>query len=168
LPVVKPYLPDAVHYLGDVVAHEGATYQALRDTGRAPPHQDWICLARAGCDGADGRSVKIRGTYDPIKAYKAFDVVAYNKGSWVAKYDNPGPCPGDGWQLLASQGRTGEKGVKGDRGEPGPEGAPGPSIVEWKTDPASYTATPIMADGSLGAPLHLRELFAQYHDERGE
>ena len=44
LPLVRVYQPEAVHYEGDVVVHSGATWQALRDTGRAPPHAgDWIC-----------------------------------------------------------------------------------------------------------------------------
>jgi hypothetical protein len=43
LPVAKTYCPDTVHYAGHVVVHQGATYQALRDTARAPPHvDDWI------------------------------------------------------------------------------------------------------------------------------
>ena len=37
LPLVRVYQPEAVHYEGDVVVHSGATWQALRDTGRAPP-----------------------------------------------------------------------------------------------------------------------------------
>jgi hypothetical protein len=38
LPLVRAYKPEAVHYEDDVVVHLGATWQALRDTGRAPPH----------------------------------------------------------------------------------------------------------------------------------
>ena len=42
LPIVKAYMPETVHYEGDVVVHGGATWQALRDTARAPPHvDDW-------------------------------------------------------------------------------------------------------------------------------
>jgi hypothetical protein len=53
LPLVKTYVADAVHYPGDVVTHDGSTYQALRDTARAPPVDDWICLARAGRDASN-------------------------------------------------------------------------------------------------------------------
>jgi len=75
-----------------------------------------------GDAGADGRSFEIRGTYDAAASYRALDVVALNGGSFVARIDNPGACPGDGWQLLTRQGKPGDKGdrgPKGDRGDPG-------------------------------------------------
>src|SRR4029077_8153761 len=100
LPVVREWC-DEIHYQGAVVAHDGATWQALQDTGRMPPHEDWICLARSGRDGADGTSFRICGTWDANKQYGVLDVVILNGGSFVAKRDNPGPCPGEGWQLMA-------------------------------------------------------------------
>jgi hypothetical protein len=51
LPAVKTYRPDTVHYAGHLVVHQGATYQALRDTARAPSHDDWVCLAIAAAMG---------------------------------------------------------------------------------------------------------------------
>jgi hypothetical protein len=45
---VHGYVEDAVCYRGDIVTHCGSTYQARCDTAREPPHEDWICLARAG------------------------------------------------------------------------------------------------------------------------
>jgi hypothetical protein len=171
LPLVKTYLPDTVHYEGDVVTHDGATYQALRDTAREPQHNDdWICLASAGRDGVDGLSPTVRGTFDPNATYKRLDIVAFNKGSFIARYDDPGPCPGGGWQLLTSYGKRGEKGEPGPRGErgpAGPQGYPGPTIVGWQIDPASYCAVPVMSDGSVVPALALRPLFEQFHDERG-
>lgn len=121
LPVVKAWT-DAVHYEGDVRAHGGATYQAIRDTAKEPPHEDWVCIAAAGRDGADGRSLDVKETYDPTKEYRHLQVVALNGASFAARRDNPGPCPGDGWQMVAAQGKRGapgERGAKGDRGEPG-------------------------------------------------
>src|SRR4249920_1105317 len=50
LPVARDWVPDTVHYAGTVVVHAGATWQATRDTGQAPGHQDWVCLARPGRD----------------------------------------------------------------------------------------------------------------------
>lgn len=47
LPEVREW-KDGVHYQGNVVTHAGSTYQALRDTGREPPHEDWSCIARGG------------------------------------------------------------------------------------------------------------------------
>jgi len=74
-----------------------------------------------GDAGADGRGFDVRNTYDAAASYRALDVVALNGGSFVARIDNPGACPGDGWQLLTRQGKPGEKGdrgPKGDRGDP--------------------------------------------------
>jgi Collagen triple helix repeat (20 copies). len=75
-----------------------------------------------GDAGADGRSFNMRHTYDAMKSYHALDVVALNGAAFVARIDDPGPCPGDGWQMIARQGKPGEKGdrgPKGDRGDPG-------------------------------------------------
>jgi hypothetical protein len=115
LPEVKAW-EDRVHYRGEVVAFGGSAYQATKDTGRTPPHADWICIVSKGNDGADGRSFTIRGTFSEDEAYEAFDVVMLNGASFVAKCDEPGPCPGDGWQLMASQGKAGKPGPKGDPG----------------------------------------------------
>ena len=115
-------MPDTVHYAGDAVTHAGALWQATKDTGQAPPHADWICLA---ADGQDGITPTIRGTYDPAGIYARLDIVALNSSSFIARKDQPGPCPGEDWQLIVSagkQGRPGPPGAKGERGEPGSEG----------------------------------------------
>lgn len=137
---------DSVHYEGSIVAHLGATWQATRDTGREPPHEDWLCLASAGTDGADGTSFAIEGTFDPLRAdYRRLSVVALNGGSFVARRDNPGPCPGDGWQLLASVGKTGRPGERGGIGARGPAG---PAVVALHvSDQGLVTLT--NADGSI-------------------
>lgn len=113
---------DAVWYEADVVTFDGAMYQALRDTGRAPPHEDWLCIVERGGAGADAANIEITGTFDVTRTYRKLNVVALNGGSFIAKQDDPGPCPGDGWQLVASQGGRGKPGesVKGDPGRPGP------------------------------------------------
>jgi hypothetical protein len=143
---------DGVHYEGDVVAHEGATWQAIRDTGRAPPQEDWRCLAERGHDGRDGqdgRGFTVRGTYDAEATYAQLDVVMVGGSSFVARYNDPGPCPGDGWQLHASRGSRGapgEKGERGDKGERGERGQPGPAVVALTvSDDAVLTLT--MEDG---------------------
>jgi hypothetical protein len=171
LPLVKAYRPDEVHYAGDVVVHEGSTYQAQRDTARAPSNEDWICIAAAGRDGVDGRSPTVRGTFDPNAGYKRLDIVALDKGSFIARHNDPGPCPGDGWQLIAAHGAPGEKGSPGPQGQHGGRGAkgekgdPGPSIVGWQIDRPNYQAIPVMSDGTEGPPLALRGLFEQYDKE---
>jgi len=96
---------------------------------------------------------RIRGTHDPKAEYFANDLVAKDGASFVAKRNNPGPLPGDGWQLLARQG---QRGIAGERGAPGRDA---PRIIKWELDVASYTATPILSDGSRGPGLELRALF---------
>ena len=129
LPIVREW-EDRVHYEGDVVAHDGSVWQASKDTGKAPGSEDWRCLIRRGTDGADGkngtdgRSFALRGTWLDISEYRHLDVVTLNGAAFAAKRDNPGTCPGEGWQMIAMQGKrgqTGDKapGIKGDRGEPG-------------------------------------------------
>jgi hypothetical protein len=153
---------EGVHYEGDVVTHDGGTFQALRDTAKEPPHGDWSCLAARGVDGL---TPEFRGAYDAEEVYRRFDVAALNGGSFVALRDAPGPCPGDGWRLLASAGKRGKDGLPGGRGERGLPGEPGASHVGWKVDTRAYAAIPVMSDGSEGAPLVLRDLFEQFLSE---
>lgn len=48
-PRVHAYVEDKVHYEGQLVTHEGSTYQALCDTGRAPPDEEhWIQCGKPG------------------------------------------------------------------------------------------------------------------------
>jgi hypothetical protein len=112
----------------------------------------------------------VRGTFDQSASYRRLDVVAFNGGSFIALKDAPGPCPGPGWQLIASQGKRGPAGENGERGPPGPRGdaeASGATILGWKIDRARYVATPVMTDGSEGPPLELRGLFEQFlHETR--
>jgi hypothetical protein len=56
------------------------------------------------------RGFTVRGTYDPKIDYQRLDVVARDGSSFVARCDNPGPCPGPHWQLLASRGKRGPRG----------------------------------------------------------
>ena len=159
------YVEGSVRYRGDIVTHRGATFQALCDTAREPPHEDWICLARAGEDGKagrDGRSLNVRGTFKAEESYRALDIVALNGGSFIARRDDPGNCPGDGWQLMSTPGKRGQQGPRGERGPTGPAGA---AIQSWRIDHERYQATPLMSDGSEGPPLELRPLFEQFHTE---
>src|SRR5262249_25387147 len=96
---------------------------------------------------------RIRGTFDPKAKYNLGDVVALDGASFIARRDNPGACPGSGWQLLARQGQRGIAGPEGKRGPPGAV------ITGWIVDRSTYRITPRMSDGSLGVPLELRALF---------
>jgi hypothetical protein len=146
LPVLRSW-EDRVYRAGECAVLSGATWQAAKDTGKAPPHDDWTCIAAAG---ADGRSLVARGTFDPEQTYRSHEIVALNGGSFVALRDDPGECPGPGWQLLTAPGKRGQRGEDGQRGatgERGERGLPGPGLAGADlTDDGLLTIT--MADGT--------------------
>jgi hypothetical protein len=110
----------------------------------------------------------IRGTYDGAAAYARLDIVALNGSTFIARKDDPGICPGDGWQLMSVRGKPGIKGPPGERGQCGEKGDPGaaaPTILAWEIDRANYLVTPIMSDGSEVPPIEMRALFEQFHQE---
>ena len=101
---------------------------------------------RTGKDGVDGRSFVIRGTWSETETYRELDVVVINGASFAAERDDPGPCPGDGWQMIAAQGKRGNAGERG-AGARGERGAPGPPAVALDVnDEGMLTLT--NADGS--------------------
>ena len=76
-------------------SHEGGLWQAKRDTARTPgASDDWVPVARAG---RDALTPVVRGTFAVDVKYKQLDVVVSDGASFIAKRDNPGLCPGDGW-----------------------------------------------------------------------
>jgi hypothetical protein len=154
---------EGVSYRGEIVTHAGSLFQAVRDTGREPPHvDDWICLAQAG---ADGRTPEVKGVWSADIAYRALDVCSLNGGAFIALRDTPGPCPGDGWQLIARQGARGVAGERGERGPKGDQGAPGATIQRWLVDCARYVLTPVMSDGSYGPEVELLPFFQQFQED---
>ena len=123
-------------------------FQALRDTGQPPHHCDWICLARGG---RDAKNFTVRGVYRAGERYQALDIVSKNGGSFIARRDDPGECPGDGWANLTMPGKRGAEGPAGPKGDKGDQGAKGdaaPTILEWVLDYDNYRAIPLMSDGS--------------------
>jgi hypothetical protein len=54
-------------------------------------------------------AVTARGTWSKLATYRQNDIVAHNGASFIALRAKPGACPGPGWQLLASQGKRGER-----------------------------------------------------------
>jgi hypothetical protein len=68
----------------------------------------------------------VRSTWKAAEAYQALDIVASGGASFIAQCDTPGPCPGEGWQMIARQGKPGPPGARGERGQAGP---PGRSLV---------------------------------------
>jgi hypothetical protein len=163
LEIVKDHVEGRVYYERDlVVAGDGALYQADEDTAATPPHTDWRCVTRAGRDGKDAFNFRIEGTYDPDAKYRRLSIVMLNGSSFVARHDDPGPCPGDGWQLFTSVGKRGQQGPKGERGERGPTGplAIAPRIASIEHD-ADYNLIILYTDNSCDT-IPLRPAFEQF------
>jgi len=116
-------------------------------------------------DGRDGRSLNVRGTYDPGVSYFTLDVAVHDGASWIAVKDRPGPLPGDGWQLVARQGKKGPPGERGERGEKGQDGINAPVIDRWIVNRSAYTATPVYSNGIFGPTLELKALFESSEDK---
>jgi len=168
LEIVKDHVEGQVYYERDlVVAGDGALYQAERDTAATPPHIDWRCITRAGRDGKDALNFRIEGTFDRAAKYHRLSIVTLNGSCFVARHDDPGPCPGEGWQLLASAGKRGQPGPKGERGERGSMGplATAPRIASSEID-AEYNLNLRYTDGSRDT-IPLRPAFAQFFSETG-
>jgi hypothetical protein len=157
--MVRAWIEDGISYEGTVVSFDGATWQAQKDTAQKPPHRDWMCLAAAGRAAV---SPVVRGTFDLAETYDALNIVALNGSSFIARCNDPGECPGDGWQLIASAGRQGKPGPKGDRGEPGQRGAPGVSVLRGEVN--QFTLKLITSDGGT-IEIPCRRMFEQYHEE---
>jgi integrin beta 3 len=100
-----------------------------------------------GRDGADGVTGEARGQYDASETYGKHDRVASNGSEWIAKYDNPGPLPGEGW-MLGAQGKKGRPGVGIQRAV-----TKGYALVLETTDGKAMT-------------LDLRSMFERYDEER--
>jgi hypothetical protein len=134
MPIAKAWRENAVHYAGDIVVCDGATWQARTDTGTAPGSPDWTCLA---CSGVDARPLHFCGAYKAGVIYEMQDVCVVGGSSFVATRDNPGDCPGANWVLLAGVGKRGVAGPRGERGERGSPGERGradadaPIITSW-------------------------------------
>ena len=146
----------------------GSTYQARCDTARTPPHEDWALIAAQAA-----AMPRCRRSWAPTakaETIRFLNIVALGGSSFIARTDDPGPCPGEGWQLIASAGKQGKPGPKGDPGEAGARGERGLPAASadrpgWKIDRANYSATPIMSDNSEVEPLQLRALFEQFDSE---
>jgi hypothetical protein len=163
-PTIKVWREDTIYYEGDIVTFAGGTFQATKDTPRAPGGLDWVCLAKPGS------ALTPRGTYDQNGDYCFLDVAMIGGSSFIALKDRPGPCPGDDWQLLASRGSRGDRGLKGERGLTGLKGERGqaaPAIKSWYVNQKAYTITPVYVDDTTGPPLELRPLFEQFLNEVG-
>jgi hypothetical protein len=169
LPVAKTWQPESVSYQAEFVSHDGALWQACRDTAQAPGGSDWVCVAR---HGRDAITPTVRGAYDVNDSYAALDIVSFDGSAYIAKSNDPGLCPGEGWEPLSTRGRRGRRGesVRGPQGEKGVKGDKGDDaleIVNWHIDPVNYRAIPFMSNGKPGKHLELRALFERFLQEVG-
>jgi hypothetical protein len=113
----------------------------------------------------------VKGTYDVGGIYSQLDIVACGGAAFIAKYDNPGICPGDGWQLMSQQGRRGKPGKDGERGvrgEKGEKGDPGvvPKLIGSRIN-ENYELALVYSDNSKEI-VPLRAAFERYHAEASE
>src|SRR5262245_61831589 len=115
-------------------------------------HRNILGEVRALLDQALAQ--RIKGTYNPRDEYRIGDLVAKDGASFVARKDDPGPCPGEGWQLMARQGGRGIAGPRGERGKDAPV------IEKWLVNRQDFTVRPIYSNGIFGPVLELQELFA--------
>lgn len=152
LPQVREWAR-GVHYAGDVVTSGGSLWQASRDTGELPGHDDWLLLAAKGQDAPE---IEPRGLYDADISYPRLSIVALDGGAFIATRDNPGLCPGDGWKQLVQRGKPGRP---GDKGEDGKKGGPGPAVVELRAE--GLTLVALRSDGEAIA-CDLRPAFEEY------
>jgi hypothetical protein len=161
-PAVRSFEEGKIYYASELIEYLGSTWQCRVDTARPPSDDDeaWQLVAAGGLDG---RSFRIRGTYQPGERYAQLDVCILNSASFVAVRTTSEAPPGNDWQLLCGQGKRGQPGPQGDRGE---RGASGLSIKGWKLEPESYVLTPIMDDNVEGPVVDLRPFFEQYDQER--
>jgi hypothetical protein len=112
------------------VAFNGAMFQALRDTARRPGvGGDWLCVARGGKDGRDGKPIVFRGGFDTCDAYAEGDLVACEGQTFIATCDSPTGIPSDGkgWALFAARGAKGDPARRGCGDIKAIEGRPAPS-----------------------------------------
>jgi hypothetical protein len=113
-------LAQAAHDLASDVTARLAEVRDGKDGEPGPPGADSTV---PGPPGENGRSYEPRGTWNAEASYTRLDVVALDGASFIALRDDPGICPGEGWQSLSLRGRagqTGQRGEKGERGEAGP------------------------------------------------
>jgi hypothetical protein len=87
----------------------------------------------------------VRGTYSESETYGRHDIVMLNGSSFVALVDNPGTCPGDGWQLWAGRGKTGKPGEPGPQGPAGPAGKDAREVIQFYRDGDEFVI--LFADG---------------------
>jgi hypothetical protein len=111
-----------------------------------------------GLQGPAAYAGEARGLFDPAASYRGLDRVAFDGSEWVARRDDPGPLPGEGWMLSAKIGR------KGDPGPRGPRGEPGAGITDAALE--GYAISLTLTDGKR-KDISLLPLFDRFREEAG-
>jgi hypothetical protein len=113
---------------------------------------------------------KLRGGWDDKARYAAFDRVCFNGAEWIAKQNDPGELPGDGWMLTAKRGKggpAGERGEKGDRGpagETGAQGVPGPAGATLEAIHVSDLSLIAMRSDGVALECDLEPILTRFRD----
>lgn len=108
-------------------------------------------IPQDGKDGEPGKDAypgEVKGVFDPNEAYRARDIVKLNGSSWIAKIDEPGEIPGEGWMQLASTGKRGERGERGPVGS-GKNGKDGASPIDLRFDAQEMKFLMTLDDGNI-------------------
>jgi uncharacterized coiled-coil protein SlyX len=174
--------PQAAGELGDLIRATTTPLETrLRDLELECAQQRGVVdiLRGKGLPGC----LRVRGTYSNGSTYQALDVIVKDSSSFVALRDSPGPCPGDGWQMVACGGK---RGPQGERGPPGPTGAtptfdglgfshkglalktssgPIPIIASIGVDSTDFSIKLHAADGSI-LSVSLLKLFQEYDAQK--
>jgi hypothetical protein len=117
---------------------------------------------------------KLRGAWGAAARYEAFDRVCFNGAEWIARRDDPGELPGDGWMLAAKRGKAGpagDKGEKGERGPPGEMGAtgdPGPPGATIEAIHVSDLSLIIMRTDGVALECDLRPVLTRFREAEGQ
>lgn len=159
LPIVRQWT-SGVWYEGDVAYHDGATFQALRDTASAPPHADWQPIATKG---VDGRSIEWHGKWSDERSYAIGDAVSWDGALWIAERASPSE-PGiedSGWRIALPRGQRGSEGKPGRQGLPGKDGA---SVIAIRATGNGPELAAVRDDGET-IPFDIEPVLRWYHEQ---
>src|SRR5262249_14895444 len=153
--------------IGQIVGETQAELERLRE--QVATLSGDLAFVKGLLHGSGGAKhfFSVRGAWRAGERYSRLDVVERENAWYVAKCDDPGRGPGEGWQIgpVGKRGERGEPGRAGERGARGDAGADAQTIMCWGLDRRAYCVTPILSDGTKGPTLELRGLFEAYHNE---
>jgi hypothetical protein len=162
VPVAKTWHPQSVIYQAEFVSHEGALYEARRDTAQGPGGADWVWsrapaamglrqmfVARTTC--ARLMRLSILSSAMALRSLPSTMIQAFTPamvGNYLSRQGKPG-----------RRGGTGERGPRSDKGPP----ALVPRFVSSEID-GNYNLIILRSDGAREI-IPLRAAFERYHTE---